>query len=41
MAAGDRDILINHLDESRRILEELLLGIDPSKHIYPGWTIKQ
>jgi hypothetical protein len=41
MVAGERDILINHLDESRRKLEELLPGIDPSKHIYLGWTIKQ
>jgi hypothetical protein len=40
MATGERDILINHLDESRQKLEELP-GINPSKHIYPGWTIKK
>jgi hypothetical protein len=30
MAASERDILINRLDESRRKLEKLLPGIDPS-----------
>jgi hypothetical protein len=41
MTIGDRESLLLRLDESRLMLEGLLLKIDPAKEIYPGWTIKQ
>ena len=41
MPAESKNILINHLNESHKAIEGLLSGIDPSKEIYPGWTIKQ
>jgi hypothetical protein len=41
MTTGERELLLNRLYESRLKLEELLSRIDPSKQIYPGWTIKQ
>jgi len=40
MTAGDRDFLLNRLDETRLKIEELLPKIDPEKDIYPGWTLK-
>jgi hypothetical protein len=41
MTAGERDILIQRLDETRLKIEGILPKIDPIKEIYPGWTIKQ
>jgi hypothetical protein len=41
MTAGERELMLNRLDENRRKLEELLPGIDPEKEVCPGWTIKQ
>jgi hypothetical protein len=41
MPAGEREILLKRLDESRLKLEELLPKIDPSKEIHPGWSIRQ
>jgi hypothetical protein len=41
MPADNRAILLRHLNESHQTIEELLPAIDPSKEIYPGWTIKQ
>jgi hypothetical protein len=41
MPADNRAILLRHLNETHQTIEELLAGIDPTKEIYPGWTIKQ
>ncbi len=41
MITGNRENLLQHLDESHQMIEDLLPKIDPEKEIYPGWTIKQ
>ena len=41
MTTGEREILIERLDETRLKIEEILPKIDPDLEIYPGWTIKQ
>ena len=40
MTSPDRDFLLHRMDETRKIIEDLLPKIDPAKQIYPGWTIK-
>jgi hypothetical protein len=40
MTAADKEFLLDHLDATRKKLEDLLPQIDPQKEIYPGWTIK-
>jgi hypothetical protein len=41
MPSDNKVILLHHLNESHHQIEELLPQIDPTKEIYPGWTIKQ
>jgi len=41
MSRSQKQALLQRLDEARAGLEALLPGIDPSKQIYPGWTISQ
>jgi hypothetical protein len=36
----EREQLIQQLDKSRAILEELLIDIPPETEIYPGWTLR-
>jgi hypothetical protein len=40
MTSEDRDFLLRRMDKIRSKIEELLPRIDPSKEIYPNWTIK-
>ena len=40
MPSPERGFLLHRLDEMRQSIEELLPKIDPTKPIYPGWTIK-
>ena len=40
MPIPDRIFLLHRMDETRSKIEKLLPEIDPSKEIYPGWTIK-
>jgi hypothetical protein len=41
MPADNRVVLLRYLNESHQEIEELLPQIDPTKEIYPGWTIRQ
>lgn len=41
MTTPERSFLLHRMDESRQAIEELLPRIDPTKQIYPGWTIKE
>jgi hypothetical protein len=41
MSTGDREFLVNRLDETRKEIEDLLPLIDPKLEIYPGWSIRQ
>jgi hypothetical protein len=40
MPSPERGFLLHRLDETRQSIEEILPKIDPTREIYPGWTIK-
>jgi hypothetical protein len=40
LTKADREPLLHKLDETRKIIENLLPSIDPEKEIFRGWTIK-
>jgi hypothetical protein len=41
MADSGRILLVQRLEKARGKIEKILPRIDPSKDIYPGWTIKE
>jgi hypothetical protein len=41
MALDEKYALLHRLDEARARLEAFLPQVDPSKEIYPGWTIRR
>jgi len=41
MTLDEKQALLQRLDSARGRLEALLPDVDPSREIYPGWTIRQ
>lgn len=41
MTPPDRAFLLDRLDQPREKLEKILSGIDLTREIYPGWTVKE